>query len=322
MVASSALPAAATPSATAEQTDDPATVHVGAYVDNIQVVNLATNSFDADLYVWLRWRDPDLEPQDGLQIMNLFQSWSLVSTPSSTEPQRLEDGSYYYRVRYQGSFNTPFNVADYPFDAQRPQIVLQSSTTDSTALRFVADTEPIGIDPTMTLPGYDIGMPTLDIADYTYPTTFGSTGGDQGRNTYSRAVISVPLASPVVSGFTKTVLPILLVIATAFLVFFVPVQFVEARVGLVITSLLTLVAMQLGISSELPEVTYLLMLDVLYLCAYGFILLTMADVIVRARQVRQGDTETAQRRNRQVMLVVGVTYLLATLAAMAFYIGQ
>ena len=305
------------------QADDTAAkVYIGAYVDNIQVVSLETNSFDADFYVWLRWTDPDLKPQDSIAIMNLFQSWSLTTTPTFDEPVRQPDGSYYYLIRYQGSFNTPFSVADYPFDAQNLQIVLQDDSDDARDLQFVADAEPVGIDPTMTLPGYDIGLPSLVASDYTYPTEFGQVDASPGSNTYSRVVISVPLASPVVSGFIKTILPILLVVATAFLVFFVPVQFVEARVGLVITGLLTLVAMQLGISSELPEVAYLLMLDVLYLCAYAFILVAMADVIFTARQVRLGDTEKAGSVNRAVMLALAACYLLATAATLIFYIGK
>ncbi len=313
-----AAPAVAVPHA--DEAQVPAEVTIGAYIDNIQVVTLETNSFDADFYVWMRWTDPDLNPQDTVEIMNLFQSWSLTSTATYDEPIRQSDGSYYYLMRYQGSFNTPFSVADYPFDSQNLQIVIQDGTNDAGAVQFVPDSEPIGIDPTMTLPGYDIGVPSLMVSDYTYPTNFGELDPDPGANVQSRAVISIPLASPVASGFIKTILPILLVVATAFLVFFVPVQFVEARVGLVITCLLTLVAMQLGISSELPDVAYLLMLDVLYLFAYGFLLVAMADVIYTARKVRLGDTEAAGSVNRVVMLALASAYVLATMITLAFYI--
>ncbi len=299
-----------------------AQVTIGAYIDNIQIVNLETNSYDADFYVWLRWTDPDLSPQDSVEVVNPFQSWSLTTTATYDKPQRQPDGSYYYLTRYQGSFNTPFSVADYPFDSQTLQVVFQDASKDASALQFVPDTDPVGIDPTMTLPGYDIGVPSLVVSDYTYPTNFGELDPDPATNVYSRVVISMPLASPAVPGFIKSILPILLVVATAFLVFFVPVQFVEARVGLVITGLLTLVAMQLGLSGELPDVAYLLMLDVLYLCAYGFILVAMADVIYTARRVRLGETESAQAVNRVVMSGLAAAYLLATVATLLFYIGR
>lgn len=37
-------------------------VVVGAYIENIQGVDLATNSFMADLYVWMRWQGTDFAP--------------------------------------------------------------------------------------------------------------------------------------------------------------------------------------------------------------------------------------------------------------------
>ena len=35
-------------------------VVVGAYIENIQTLDLATNSFMADIYVWMRWMNPEL----------------------------------------------------------------------------------------------------------------------------------------------------------------------------------------------------------------------------------------------------------------------
>ncbi|MFN8126255.1 MAG: hypothetical protein U0R64_07090 [Candidatus Nanopelagicales bacterium] len=319
------LPVVGNQSARAEPTataPDPAQVTIGAYIDNIQMVSLETNSFDASISVWLRWTDPDLNPQDSLEITNLFQSWSLTTSSAYDEPVKQADGSYYYLVHYQGSFNTPFSVADYPFDSQTLQVVLQDTTADAGELQFVPDSEPAGIDPTVTLPGYDIGTPSLTTGDYTYSTNFGEWDPQPGSNVVSRVVVSVPLASPAVPGFVKTVLPILLVVATAFLVFFVPVELVEARVGLVITGLLTLVAMQLGLSGELPDVAYLLMLDVLYLCAYAFLLFAMADVIFTARRVRLGNTDGARTVNQRVMVVLALGYLAATAGTIVFYVAQ
>ena len=56
-------------------------------------------------------------------------------------------------------------------------------------------------------------------------------------------------------------------------------EHVEARVGLSITALLTLVALQLAATSGLPDVGYLLMLDQIYLSSYAFILLVVALLV-------------------------------------------
>ena len=45
-------------------------VVIGAYIENIQGIDLATNSFMADLYVWMRWQGADLAPYESLEVMN------------------------------------------------------------------------------------------------------------------------------------------------------------------------------------------------------------------------------------------------------------
>ena len=59
----------------------PAEVFAGVYISNIQHVDMTTNSFDADFYVWLRWSDPEIDPTVGMEVMNPYQSWGLVVRP-------------------------------------------------------------------------------------------------------------------------------------------------------------------------------------------------------------------------------------------------
>ena len=78
----------------------------------------------------------------------------------------------------------------------------------------------------------------------------------------------------------KLLLPMLLVALTAALALSVHPQYVEGRIGIGITALLTLVALQLTSDSGLPDVNNLILLDKLYILSYVFVVLTMA-VIVR-----------------------------------------
>jgi len=62
----------ACPSARAQAapTDGPIEVTVGAYVNDIQQPDFKANSYAIDLYVWFRWRAPDLDPYKTLEFMN------------------------------------------------------------------------------------------------------------------------------------------------------------------------------------------------------------------------------------------------------------
>ena len=85
-------------------------------------------------------------------------------------------------------------------------------------------------------------------------------------------------------GVIKTFLPILIVLMVATAALVLDPSHVDARVGLAITALLTLVALQFTANQNLPEVGYLLMLDQVFLTSYAFILLVVA-LLVRASRV-------------------------------------
>ena len=114
----------------------------------------------------------------------------------------------------------------------------------------------------------------------------------------------------------------LLVALTATLSLLVHPQFVEGRIGIGITALLTLVALQLTSNSSLPEVDYLILLDKLYILSYGFVVLTMA-VIVRNSWVdgdrRASPAPSAPTAAASAWLTVayfaGVTVLMVTTLA-------
>ena len=115
----------------------------------------------------------------------------------------------------------------------------------------------------------------MHIATNTYPTDFGDLA-EPDASPYSRVTLSVPVTRPVLAMTIKTFVPIALIVVCAALVFFVRPLYVEGRLGLGITALLTLVALQLTSGASLPEVDYLMMLDKVYLLAYLFIIISLA----------------------------------------------
>ena len=88
-------------------------------------------------------------------------------------------------------------------------------------------------------------------------------------------MLSVPVTRPIVAMSIKTFVPIALIVVCAALVFFVRPRYIEGRIGLGITALLTLVALQLTSGASLPDVDYLMMLDKIYLLAYLFIIIAL-----------------------------------------------
>jgi hypothetical protein len=300
--AEQAAPPTETPAAPAGKAE----VKIGVYVNDIQSIDLHSYSFVADVYVWFRDSDPDLVPGQSFEWMNMFAPDDHVQTAIYPEPQPQPDGSQYQVFRHQGPFAAKFSVKTYPFDAHELKIEIEDQEWNADRLVYVADA--VTMNPNIDLPGFVIGKPRLEVIPKAYPTSFGDLSLVHPES-YSRAVVSIPISRPVLSGITKSLLPVFIVVLVAAAALLLSPEHIEARVGLSITALLTLVALQFSAQASLPDVGYLLMLDQVYLASYGFVLLVVALLVMTTH-----DEDKAQQTGAEVVARGGpITAFLAVL---------
>ena len=294
-------------------------VLIGAYVENIQTVDPQTNSFSADIYVWLRWSNEALEPWKTMEFMNLYEAWQLTSWMATEEPELQSDGTLYYLTHYQGAFNSRLALADYPFGTQRLLIEIEDIKNESRGFRYVTNSSSIDISDEITIPGYDIGTPSIAASDYAYPTDFGSLDSTK-TNVYSKVLITMPVSYPVLTNVVKYLVPILLVMIAAGLIFQIPPGLVEGRIGLAITALLTLVAMQWTATDGLPINEYLTLLDVLYVLSLAFILGSLIRAIRTSWVARDTGEKEAITLDERSMVVFFALYAVAFATAVLGYL--
>ncbi len=312
-----ASPLVAEAAAAATPPSGPREVVVGVYVNDIQELNLQTHSYAMDFYVWLRWSDPNANPSATLEYMNPFQLWGHIPTPLYEAPQDLPDGSKYMAMRYQGQFNSKLPLEKYPFDNQSLLVEFEDNSAGASTQIFVADTNPITLNPEMTLPGYILGTPILSVASRAYPTNFGDTSLTE-LEPYSRVTFSVPVHRPKITYAIKVILPIFLVVICGALVFFIQPTFVEGRIGMGISALLTLVVLQLTSNSQLPEVDYLMMIDMLYFAAYIYVVAVLAQVVRTSWAAHEEDINTAVAQDKTAFKVLTSAYFAVTASIMLF----
>ena len=297
----------------------PEQVTVGVYIQNVQAVNLSTNSFTADFYVWLRWRNPDIDAPGGIEVQNVFENWALTKTDVYPEPRKQPDGSLVWLGRYQGSFNSPLSVSDYPFQKQTLRFVFEEAILNVDQLVYVPDKDPITVNPNITLAGYNFEQPRIAYDSHTYPTSFGDVDSAPDARTYTRVVVEIPVTSPITSGIFKTILPLLIVLVAAALGVIIPASYVDSKVNVPITALIALVAMQFGVSSSLPEVGYLPMIDLIYLLAYTAVTAMLASAVIGAWRLRHEDEDAAMSLERRFTLWISVAFVTCFVAAVLFY---
>lgn len=297
----------------------PEQVTVGVYVQNVQAVDLTTNSFSADFYVWLRWRNPELDAPAGIEVQNVFENWALSKTDVYPEPRKQPDGSLVWLGRYQGNFNAPLSVSDYPFQNQTLRFVFEDAINNVSNVVYVPDKNPIAVNPDITLAGYNFETPRILFDSHTYPTSFGDIESGPDDRTYTRVVVELPVTSPVTSGIFKTILPLLIVLIAAALGVIIPAEYVDSKVNVPITALIALVAMQFGVSSALPEVGYLPMIDLIYVLAYAAITAMVGSAVIGAWRLRRDGEDAAMSLERRFTLWISVAFVACFAAAVLFY---
>ena len=294
-------------------------VLMGVYVENLQVVIPETNSFTGDVYVWYRWSNPDLRPNETVEFMNLYEAWQLVTWSAQEEPIEQPDGTRYYVARHQGAFNSALQLRNYPFGTQELRIVLEDFESEVGAFRFITGPDSLGIDPEISLPGYHILAPSLAITQFAYGTNFGDLDSTADER-YSRATVTIPIRHPVVTNVIKYLVPIILVVIASALIFQVPPNMVEARIGLSITALLTLVAMQWSSMDGLPLMSYLTLLDALYLVSLVFILGSLIAGLRVSWIARDHGEAAAIKVDERSMVVYLIGFGVAFSATLAAFV--
>lgn len=317
--AEAASPAAATEEGAAAEPAEkaesgvPEEVIVGAYLNDIQSLDLKTHTFAADLYLWFRWKDAEIDPLATLEFNNPSELWGHTRTNDYEKAEKMPTGELYNVIHVQGRFSCKLPLYNYPFDRQTLFIEFEDSNLAATALRYVPDKVPIKINPALRLPGFEIGKGSFTVNTQKYETNFGDVRV-AGHDAFSRGRIELKIERPMVPQAIKMLLPVLCVVLVASMMFLFGAQYVDSRVELGVTSLLTVVALQMTMNDNLPEVAYLVLIDKVYIATYLFVIFGFTLVVRGTRLVDAGNTEGAEKLNRRGMVLGTGLYLAAILA--------
>lgn len=285
-------------------------VIVGAYVNDIQDLNLETHSYAVDIYIWFRWREASLSPAESVEMVNPFELWGHTTELVYKEPVQTADGDFYQVMRIQGRFSKKFLLNNFPYDRQKLVVEFEDAQHSSNRLVYVADSRPLTVNPRLLLPGFHVGTPRLEIETFEYPTAFGDPRLDRPHH-YSRVRVEIPIARPIITYSVKLLLPITCVVLCASLMLLIRATYVDARVGIGITSLLTVVALQLSSNQQMPSVDYLVLMDKIYISAYVYILAALGVVLYTARLVDAQHLEQAERLQRRLFAVLTGLFVVA-----------
>lgn len=255
-------------------------VTIGAYLNDVQAIDLSNHNYMVDFYLWFRWKNAEIDPSSTVEFVNHSESWGTTITKSNENPILLPDGQLYQVMHVQGRMSHKFDLQNYPFDRQRILIELEDSQFDASGLRYVIDS--IGTNPEMKLPGFQYKAPTLKVRDYIHPTNFGDVRIDKS-DTYSRVSIEMNITRPIINSFIKNILPVFLLAICCSFVFLLHPSLVDSRFQIAIFSIFSIIALQITAGDALPPIEYLTLLDTLYLFAYAYCIAVIGLLVYIAK---------------------------------------
>jgi len=274
----------------------PTPVELSIFLLDLDGIDSANQSFQANVYFEATWKDPRLaEASRGddvtrrleeiwhprLQILNQQRIWSSMPDVADIAP----DGTVTQRARVWGDFSQPLDLREFPFDSQRIEIpvVAAGYTSDEVTLS----------------PGPQSGIgETFSIADWTISdwqmTAEVVIPGVEGAQDTGVAMV---LEAERLRGYywIKVIAPLILIVAMSWAVNWIDPKDIGTKISITITAMLTLIAYRFAIGAALPQISYLTRMDFFILFSTILIYASLITVVTTAAFSNMGKPEIAKR---------------------------
>ena len=284
----------------ARPTTDATEVEIAVIVLDVERIDDAMQGFSANVLFVARWSDPRLT-HDGtgdewrsldevwhprLQVANLRQG-------SSTLPETVEvtpDGTVTYRQRLLGQFSQKLDLSDFPLDRQKLSIQLVAMGNLEDDVVFVAHPEiPSGVVPDVAISDWKI------LGSHARTQAYQPMPGVEPRAGY---MLEFDAKRFIGYYRTKIILPLLLIVAMSWLVFWIDPELAGPQISLAVTSVLTLIAYRFMIGGMLPKISYLTRMDWFTSASTVLVFLTLVEATYTVMLTKRGRPERAQTIDR------------------------
>lgn len=293
--------------------DGPVKVYVQLYLSDLTEIHDANQSFIADVFVGAMWHDPRLAhgrarpcnvaesdiwtPQ--LQMLNRRQLERVRSPQLSVDGE----GNVTQMVRAYGDFSFRADLTDFPFDEQELRFILVSQYGGEDVL-ITAGEGRLDVAPTLSVTNWKVEF-REGVSSQHFVTTLDR----------SVSRLDVIFDAQRLTGFYtwQLLVPLVLVVMMTWTVFWIPLEFVAPRVGLVATSMLTLIAYRFSMASILPPIAYLTRLDLFMVASSVLVFVALAAAVAVTWLEGKGQLERAVRLNRASRVLAPLLFLLVFL---------
>ena len=253
-------------------------IRVGTYLIDIPRIDDADQSFVADIFMRYEWNDPRLA-NDGVApcTVRAAQIWIpnvWIVNQRSVQRQMGDvaevrpDGTVRYIQRVYGTYSQPLDLTHFPFDNQELIVTLVARFNPEN-LKLVMDEQLFAVAEQLSNPNWSIGIPDAETGEY--------------QMTPGRSItqLKILFAAERHSGYYvwKLIVPLTIVVFMSWAVFWVSPENTAPRIALAGTSMLTLIAFRLAITSSLPPIPYLTDFDIFTVGATVLVFVALTEAV-------------------------------------------
>jgi hypothetical protein len=258
-------------------------VGIGLFILEVVEVNEVDNTFTVESYMDNVWCDPrrriSEEPQiyvEDVAKKKLERGWmpdiTLVNQVEAPVVENQElilepDGTVEYRQKFNAKLEARYDLRRFPFDDQTLRLEVESFDWPAKDLRLRPVESAVGFSARFEIPEWRAVNVARELREHQEL---------RDRADFSELLISLGVDRE--SGFYlwKIMVPLFLLVATSWSVFWMPGDSLSNRLAISFTGILTIVAYQFVIADVLPKVTYFTLWDVMLTFSFALMLATVA----------------------------------------------
>ncbi|MHC4150012.1 MAG: hypothetical protein ACYSR5_11065, partial [Planctomycetota bacterium] len=264
----------------------PTKVNFFIFVLDIDKVDGAAQSFTANVYVRLYWKDKRLAHEASVQTVPLTEIWNphvIIANRSGglvqkSLPEVVEiesDGTVTYRQRYIGPLSQPLKLSEFPFDQHQFTIQFIAPAFSAKDIQFIPG-------PAVSIPElvggaiyHELSLPDWKIIEYVAETRPYRPAGDVEVAGFVFEFTAKRFALYYV---WQVIVPLVSIVMMAWGAFYIDPTNTGAQIGVATSSMLTLIAYRFMLGDLIPRLSYMTRLDYFTLGSTILVFLTLLEV--------------------------------------------
>jgi len=307
-------------------------VYTGMFINDITHIDISQSTFDADLYLWLRFaREAGPNASDPTDIIFPNMVNGSFDHAYPVEARVMPDGTAYRLWRVRGTFRNDFDLHLFPFDQQHLTLSVFNARADADRIVYVLDRRSTGAQRFDALPAPLAAPPmaataaeasakpdTASVAaavafrDLTQWEPIGaherrdnlvtdSALGDPSRiqlesyRELSGFQLTIEVRRRALATLAKTLLPLLLLTAIMFASLYFPRRLVSDKITVAITAALSGAVLLVSINNQLGGVGYTVAVEYAFYTFFGLSTLCIVSVLAAERLRVAGRKKMAVR---------------------------